>query len=147
MSIKYLLLVCSAAVLLPTAGVAQNPSDEEAVGETVEAFHLALSSGDGPTALDQLGTEVRIFESGHAETREEYASGHLRGDMAFAAAVERTTTWSQVEVVGDVAVYLSQYETKGTFRDREIDSRGTETMVLVRSADGWKIRHIHWSSR
>ena len=148
MSSKSMILAGAAMFALSTAAIAQNPSQEEtAVRETVAAFHLALASGEGEGALALLDANVRIFESGHAETREDYASGHLRADMAFAAAVERTTTWSRVEVSGDVAVYLSEYHTTGTYRDREIDSHGTETVVLGRSDGGWKIQHVHWSSR
>ncbi len=33
----------------------------------------------------------------------------------------------------------------GTFRDREIDVHGTETIVLQGTQEGWQILHIHWS--
>ena len=41
--------------------------------------------------------------------------------------------------------YLSSSE--AGFRERRIDAVGVETMVLAPTPDGWKIRHIHWSSR
>ena len=37
--------------------------------------------------------------------------------------------------------------TTGTYRERAINSAGAELMVLSRTADGWNIRAIHWSSR
>ncbi|MGH7557653.1 MAG: hypothetical protein ACREMD_07740 [Gemmatimonadota bacterium] len=46
-----------------------------------------------------------------------------------------------------VAVIISEYTMTGTFRDRAIDAHGAETIVLESSDEGWKIRHIHWSSR
>ena len=148
MRLASIIFAAAAVCALPSPAAAQAADGEEArVRATVEGFKDALRSGDGDAALALLHADVRIFESGHAETKEEYASGHLAGDMAFLSAVESTTTWSSVDVRADLAVYLSEYETTGTFRDREIDAHGTETMLLVRTANGWKIRHIHWSSR
>lgn len=122
-------------------------AQETEVRDVVESFGRALASGDSLAALELLHADVVIHESGHAETREEYRSGHLRSDIAFAAAVPRTTVSDHVLLSGDVALYTSEYTAKGRFRSRDIDSVGTETMVLLRTADGWKIRHIHWSSR
>jgi hypothetical protein len=41
----------------------------------------------------------------------------------------------------------AESRTTGQTRGRDIDSRGAETIVLVRESSGWRIRHIHWSSR
>lgn len=147
-----LAVACVLALTLPGGALAQAGHAEagDAEAEVLQAIHVfkgALASGDGEAALAVLDPDARIFEGGHAETRAEYESGHLRADMAFLANVEHTTTWSDVTVSGDIAVYLREYTTSGTFRDREIDSHGTETIVLVRTSDGWRIRHIHWSSR
>ncbi|HSJ33229.1 MAG TPA: nuclear transport factor 2 family protein [Longimicrobiales bacterium] len=129
---------------------AQEVSDETAradVRSVVESYARALASGDSLAALALLHEDVVIYEGGHAETREEYRSGHLRSDIAFASAVKRTVTADDVLLLGGAALYTSEYTAAGRFRDRDIDSHGTETMLLVRTADGWKIRHIHWSSR
>ena len=129
---------------------AQVVADETTRGEVrsvVESYARALASGDSLAALALLHEEVVIYEGGHAETREEYRSGHLRSDIAFASAVKRTVTADDVLLLGGAALYTSEYTAAGRFRDRDIDSHGTETMLLVRTADGWKIRHIHWSSR
>lgn len=144
---KRSILVLLATVLSTPAVTQAQGGQEAAVREVVEGFKSALRGGDGAAALAHLDPTVRIFEGGHAETKEEYASGHLGGDMAFLAAVRTTTTWSQVDLHGEVAVYLSEYRTQGTYREREIDAHGTETLVLARGPQGWKIRHIHWSSR
>jgi len=134
------------AAAAPAAATAQT-DDEAAVRATVTGFKKALRAGDGDRAIDHLHPDVQVFEGGHAETLDEYRSGHLAADMRFLSAVETETTWEAVEVDGELALYLSRYHTTGTFRDREIDAHGTETMVLRRTADGWRIVHIHWSSR
>jgi ketosteroid isomerase-like protein len=71
----------------------------------------------------------------------------MRADMAFAAAVPRSIESMEVRVSGDVAWVVAVSSTVGEYRGRAINSRGAELMVLTRSADGWKISAIHWSSR
>lgn len=121
-------------------------AEEQAVRAAVEGFSGALEAGDSLRALTFLHPEVVVYEGGHAETLSEYRSGHLRADIAFLQAVEQKTLRDQVVLEGDVALYLSEYHSKGSYRGREIDSHGTETLALVRTPAGWKIRHIHWSS-
>jgi ketosteroid isomerase-like protein len=120
------------------------PSPED----VVRAFHEALASGDSVTALGLLAEDVVIYESGGVEaSREEYRSHHLPADMAFASATEREVTLERSGKNGDLAWVLSRSTTTGTFREQEIHSVGTETMLLVLTSAGWRIRHIHWSSR
>lgn len=142
---------CALSALVAVAAapvvVAAQSGDETAARAVVTGFKDALRAGDGEAAVRHLHPEVRVFEGGHSETLEEYRSGHLVADMRFLSAVETATTWDSVEVEGDLALYLSRYHTTGTFGDREIDAEGVETMVLRRTADGWRILHIHWSSR
>jgi len=124
---------------------AQAPSTPR---DVVAAFHTALEEGDSARALSFLDPDVLIFESGGIEaSRAEYASHHLPADMAFSRATDREVlrTWSEIE--GELAVLMSETRTTGTYREREIDSRGIETIMLVRRETGWKIVHIHWSSR
>lgn len=141
------------ALLLAVAVVAAVPSQalgQEAPGpeEVVLAFHEALASGDSVTALELLAEDVVIYESGGVEaSREEYRSHHLPADMAFASATEREVTLERSGKNGDLAWVLSRSTTTGTFREQEIYSVGTETMLLVLTSAGWRIRHIHWSSR
>ena len=121
--------------------------DAAAITAAVDAYHTALSAGQGDVALSLLADDAVVLESGGLESRAEYADHHLPGDMAFAAAVTRTRGEVHVAGHGDVAWAWSTSETKGTFRDREIDSVGAELMVLVRTDGVWKITAIHWSSR
>lgn len=136
-----------ALLVTPPAAVGQADEASAQVRAVVEGFKAALRAGDGEGALAQLHPNVRIFEGGHAESREEYAGGHLGSDMRFLQAVESTTTWDQVLVDAQTALYMSEYRVKGEYRGREIDAHGTETMVVARTEGGWKILHIHWSSR
>lgn len=131
------------SVRAQTAGAAA----EAEARAVVEAFSEALAAGDSARAVSYLHPDLVVYEGGHAETLDESRAHHLGADMAFLAAVEQTTTAEHLEVHGRTALYLSEYTMNGTYRDREIDLYGTETLVLVRTTGGWKIRHIHWSSR
>ncbi len=144
-SLTLAIAVLSLAALPPKAP-AQN-ADETAVRAVVAAFHEALVKGDSAGALRLLAPDVRILESGGMETRDDYRRGHLPGDIAFAQAVPSTRGESTVTVSGDVAWVVGSSRTTGTYRDRPINSAGAELMILSRTAEGWRIRAIHWSSR
>ena len=158
MSRTSLALVLSFAVLSATPAFAQDHAHghDHAAGSvvaeaaeaatTIDAFHAALKAGDTAAALTGLAPDVMIFEEGSAErSRDEYASHHLGADAAFAseAAVARRSGWAD----GDIAWITSEGRTTGQFNGRAVDRLTTETMVLKRHADGWRIHHIHWSSR
>jgi len=150
--LSVLLLVAPSASLgqVGESGAAvprQEMSDSAVVAEVVDAFHRALASGDTARVRAVLGRGVRVLESGGLETRDEYLSHHLPGDMAFAAAVARERGPIEVTVAGDVAWAVSSSRSTGSFRGNEIDSQGVELMVVAREAGAWKIQAIHWSSR
>jgi ketosteroid isomerase-like protein len=134
-----------AALLLPVAASAQ--STEADVAAVVDAYHAALATGDSTTALSLLSDDVVILESGGVENKQHYRSGHLAGDIRFAAAVPRERGEISVRVVGDVAWAWSTSVTQGMMGDREVNSQGAELMVLRRAGDSWTITAIHWSSR
>ena len=143
------LVACGVLLLAawPRALPAQEASAEEAVRRVADGLHEALASGDSARVLELLADGVRVYESGHAETRDEYRAGHLGIDIEFAGGTEREVLSERVRTSGDMALYLAEYRTTGTFRGEETDGRGTETLVMERRGEGWRIVHIHWSSR
>lgn len=117
-------------------------------GRTVDAFHDALARGDKTAVLALLADDVQIFEQGWVErSKAEYAAEHLASDIEFSAATKQVQTARSGFVTGDLAYVASEGTTTGTFKGKTIDSISIETMVLKRSPDGWRIAHIHWSSR
>ena len=138
------LFALSLLVLAGSSAAAENPQGPQ---EVVAAFHAALSGGDGAKVTELLAPGVVIFESGGAElSREEYASHHLGADMEFAKATKVEVVDRQAGEAGDAAWVLTRSRTSGTFKDQKVNLRGTETMLLRKTADGWRIVHIHWSS-
>jgi ketosteroid isomerase-like protein len=121
-------------------------STDSTVASVVNAFHGALASGDSVEVMTLLAEDARILEGGGVETVEEYASGHLPADMAFAQAIPRERSNLEIRIEGDLAWVTSTSRAVGSYRGREVGSRGGELMVLGRGADGtWRIRSISWS--
>jgi ketosteroid isomerase-like protein len=110
----------------------------------VAGFKGALKSGDSSKAIGYLHSELIVFESRQAENLAEYRSGHLAADINYLKSVTQTTTKETLNISGDLALYTSLYTNSGTSRGRAINSNGTETMILARTSEGWRIRHIHW---
>lgn len=130
--------------LVPWPAAGQSPP----AAEIVDSFHGALADRDSVAAVDYLAPDVVIFESGGVEqSRDEYAGHHLGADMSFAAATTRVVTKRTEQQLGAAVLVLSETHTTGRYRNRDIDARGVETMVLRRMPGGWRIVHIHWSSR
>ncbi len=129
------------------AGTPNHDPDSAAVVAVVNQYHAALSSGDSTRALSLLAGDAIILESGGTETRAEYRSHHLAGDIAFARAVKSVRSAVTVRIDGNAAWTSGTSTTSGEFNGRPIKSAGAESMVLTKSGDSWKIRSIHWSSR
>jgi len=143
-------LALLAALLAPTPVSAfQAPvrTDSADVVATVDRYHAALAAGDSVAVAGLLAPDALILETGGVETRAQYLGGHLRGDIAFAAAVPRERGPISVQLRGDVAWATSTSTTKGDYRGRAINSVSAELMILVRTGQGWRIAAIHWSSR
>jgi mono/diheme cytochrome c family protein len=113
----------------------------------VSDFQKLLVSGDTNGASALLDPAVLIYESGEVEkSRAEYASHHLKADAEFLKGADVSVLSRSGDAVGDLAWIATESElkTKGT---KPLDIVSTETMVLKRSAEGWRVTHIHWSSR
>lgn len=121
--------------------------DSAAVAGVIAKYHEALTAGDSATALALLAEDAVILESGGVETFAEYRSHHLPGDIKFAKAVKSQRGPVHVRIRGDVAWASSTSTAQGEMSGRAINSASAELMVLVRTAQGWKISAIHWSSR
>ena len=122
-------------------------TDSADVVAAVAKFHASLAAGDSSAALALLADDVTILESGGVETKTQYRTGHINGDMSFAKAVPSVRTVTGVRVRGDAAWVTSSSVTQGESNGRQINSTGAELVVLTRDGGAWKIRAVHWSSR
>jgi ketosteroid isomerase-like protein len=121
--------------------------DESAIRAVVLGFKAALVAGDSTAAIGYLHPDLVVYEAGHAESLAEYRAGHLAADMEFAAKVATRPVEQGLIVREDMALWVSEGDSRGEFRGRQVESHGTETIVLIPTDAGWKILHVHWSSR
>ena len=148
-----LIPVLGAAGTPPPAAPAktQAPLDTATLAQAttvVDAFHAALKKGDKAAALSLLDDSIEIYEQGAVEhNKAEYAAKHLDADIAFSAATKRNRTSKGGAMLGNLAYITSENKVTGTFKGKAVAMVSIETMVLHKSAKGWKILHIHWSSR
>lgn len=129
---------------------ASSPVDDRAkpVVEVIEQFSAALQAGDLERAGELLYDDVLILESGGAEnSREEYLGGHAIHDAAFLKKAHVVVARRTARVEGPLAWVGTESELHTTKEGKAMTLLSTETMVLKQTATGWRIAHIHWSSR
>ena len=135
------------------AGHQAAPATGEAavIEKWLAGYDVAFNAKD----LDKLGSfylpDATIYEGGGVDNGwAAYRDGHLGPELKAFENLQFAHTNRQIHVLGDgrSAYAVSQYTLKAKMGERNIDSAGLETLVLVKGADGaWKIRHSHTSSR
>jgi ketosteroid isomerase-like protein/mono/diheme cytochrome c family protein len=113
----------------------------------VDQFQQLLAKGNTTAAAELFDPAVLIFESGGAErSRAEYASHHLNEDAAFMKTAKLSPLSRTGDVSGDMAFVATESSLKSSGA-KPVDLVTTETMVLKRTSQGWRVAHVHWSSK
>lgn len=142
MKIRLLPVACLALGACTGTGALADPA------HVVDDFQAALVAGDIDRAAAHLDPGVVILESGGAErSREEYLAGHAQADSEFLRAADITPGPRTVRIEGSTAWVASESRLELQRGGEPVAVESAETMVLARGAGGWKIVHIHWSSR
>lgn len=124
------------------------PDEARAAVAVVDAFSKALASVDFKTVEALLDPDVIILESGGAErNRAEYMGHHAIADSLFLGNAHVGLQRRTARVDGDTAWVASESEIHASEDGKPMTLLSTETMILHKSVDGWRIVHIHWSSR
>lgn len=124
------------------------PAAAQAPVAVVDAFGKAIAASDFAAVEAMLDPEVIILETGGAErSREQYLGHHAKSDAKFLAGTHSALTHRRARVEGDTAWVASESELHAKKDGKPMTLLSTETMVLDNTASGWKIVHIHWSSR
>ena len=146
------LVAVSAVVGVSNASNSQAPNGEAAAVEAwLKGYDAAFNAKD----LDKLATfyhpDVTIYEGGGVNSGwADYRDHHLGPELKAFENLQFGHSNVKVTVLpgGESAYATSEYAIKAKMGEREIDSRGLETVVLLKGADGvWKIRHTHTSAR
>ena len=124
-----------------------SPSAADAV-KVVDAFSTAIKAARLKDAGNLLDPKALILESGSSErSRDEYLQSHAIADAAFMQGAQQQLRYRQARAVGDVAWVGSESVLQTVKGGKSLVILSTETMVLRKGLDGWRIVHIHWSSR
>ena len=128
----------------PASAISARAAEAAAV---VDEFQKFLAQGKTREASALLDPNVLIFEGGGAErSRAEYASHHLKSDAEFLKSATVAVLSRTGDVIGDLAWIATESQLK-TDGAKPLDLMTTETMVLKRMPEGWRVTHIHWSSK
>jgi uncharacterized protein YcnI len=134
------------------AGGQQASTDDLAAIESwLKGYDAAFNAKD----LDKLATfyhpEVTIYEGGGINSGWiDYRDRHIGPELKAFENLQFGHSNTKVSVLpgGQSAYATSEYSIKAKMGERQIDSSGLETLVLVKGTDrNWKIRHSHTSSR
>ncbi|MBY0493864.1 MAG: DUF1775 domain-containing protein [Cyanobacteria bacterium] len=140
----------------PVTKLTDAPAAQASTGDAaaVEAWLKGYDAAFMARDLDRLGAfyhpDVTIYEgAGINNGWADYRDRHLGPELKAFTNLQFNHTDTKVTVMpgGQSAYATSRYTIKAKMGERDIDSEGLETLVLVRVADGWKIRHSHTSSR
>lgn len=143
----------AALLMLPLLAQAEAPAidvpdDAKAAVATVDRFFAALKAGELEKAGAELDPEVLILENGGAErSAAEYLGGHAKGDAAFLKDAHHKLVRRKARASGKFAWVASESELHVQRDGKPATIVSTETMILRSDHAGWKIIHIHWSSR
>lgn len=148
-------LLCALTTVPVTAHESKQTTSTEAterpelndVIAVADQFGVALKAGETATLARLLDENVLILESGGAErSRAEYLSHHAISDAAFLAKSTVKVDRRDGRVEGHIAWLATESSITTNDQPPKVLS-STETLVLRREANDWRIVHIHWSSR
>ncbi len=119
--------------------------------EVAAAYLDAMEAPDLDAAGALFATESSIFETGGVEGdwthyREHHLAPEVDSIKSFTISrgkpeEERSRDGSMAFVAWPIEYHIALAD------EREIDSRGTVTFVLLEEEGDLRIRHVHWSSR
>lgn len=141
------------AVLVPLPASAQKGDDHEAFDaiEVCRAYFEAMENSDLDAAEKLFAEESLIFETGGVEGNwKTYREHHLGPEIDAILSFETTLGEPEAVYSKDGSMSFVAWPIEYHIKledDREIDSRGTVTFVLLVEDGVARIRHLHWSSR
>ena len=141
--------------LVEASSSASAQSGQSGEAGIIEAWLQQYDAAFNARDLEKLGTfyhpDVTVFEGGGVNNGwTDYRDRHLGPELKGFQNLQFSHSDTKVHLLGDgrAAYVTSNYALKARVGERDVDSGGLETLVLVKGTDGaWKIRHAHTSSR
>ena len=129
----------------PTSQLSPAAND---AAQMVDAFVAALVAGQLEAARQFMAPNALVVANGRIlGDRDGYIDGAARGDAAALRTVERDVLRRDVSVGPDYGCVVSEKRMRVPGDARGPGEVVIETMLIARTAAGWKITHIHWSGR
>ena len=136
-------------MLLAAAAPHAQPDVESSIVAWMSAFDEAFVAKDLTRLAVLYHPDVTIFEGGGTNHGwADYRDHHLGPELQGFADLHFSHTNVRVHLLSpDTAYVTSEYALKARVKDRDVETGGLETLVLVKSDGGWRIRHSHTSAR
>lgn len=135
---------------LVDAPVQATGSDAASVEAWLKGYDAAFLSRDLNKIAAFYHPDVTIYEgAGINNGWADYRDRHLGPELKAFENLEFAHTGTKVTVLpgGESAYAISRYTIKAKMGDRMLDNEGLETLLLIKTPEGWKIRHSHTSGR
>jgi uncharacterized protein YcnI len=140
--------------LIGGAGAREQPASD-ASAATIEAWLKGYDAAFVAKDLDKLASfyhpDVTIYEGGGINNGwSDYRDHHLGLELKSFENLQFAHANAKLTILpGAQSAYAtSEYAINAKMGERELDSRGLETLILIKDAAGnWKIRHAHTSGR
>ena len=124
-----------------------SPAANDAV-QLVDAFAAALVAGQLEAARQFMAPSAVVVANGQIiGDRDAYIDGPARGDAAALRTVQRDVLRRKVDAGPDFGCVVSEKRVRAPGDTKGPGEVVIETMLIARTAAGWKITHIHWSGR
>ncbi|MGE0453310.1 MAG: nuclear transport factor 2 family protein [Vicinamibacteria bacterium] len=141
------------ALLAASVPLRAQPRDEaQSIKTWLQSYDAAFNAKDLERLAGFYHPDVTIYEGGSVNNGWlDYRDNHLGPELNEFLEVQLShagVTPHLMDAAGRAAYVTSEYRLKVRMKERDIDTGGLETLVLVKTDDGsWKIRHSHTSSR
>jgi len=130
-----------------SGGARFSPAANEAV-QVVNDFMTALVAGKLESARLLMTPDAVVIANGQVlGDRDDYINGAAKGDAAALGTVQRELLRRDAKAGPNLAWVLSEKRLRAPGTTQGPSEVVVETMLLAKTAAGWKISHIHWSGR
>lgn len=137
-------------LLVPTMASTQAPPRNATapVRAVIETYRQGMANLDLAAMRRVFHPDLLVFEMGGVNRgMADYLDHHLGPELKELKSWRTGPADTAIEVDGKLAIATATFTYEATLSSGKT-SRGvaTETLVLVLTPSGWKIRHLHWSS-
>ena len=114
----------------------------------LNAYMGALANGQFDAARNFMAPNAVVLRDGRVlGSRDTYFAGDARTDAALLHGAQRDLLRRDAKAGDGLALVLSEKRLRTSAGGKSTDQLVTETALLVKTPEGWKIAHLHASSR